>query len=157
MSFGKYFFVYGHKRWGNKVIEAKYDKSELFEKIQKYFSSPVRTIGYLEKSNITEDMVIAGETALSEMSMLNPSRIETYAVYHKLFDKKQLMKELADPDKQIRLEVWEYDPKQFANGNMADSLSVALSLIESQDERIEVLLKILLTPIMKNYRREWEK
>lgn len=128
----------------NKVIEAKYDRVELFEKIKGYFSNPVRAVGYLEKSNLTEDMVFAGETALSEKTMLNPSRVQTYAVYHKLFDKKQLIKELVHPDKQIRLEVWEYDPKQFADGDVADCLSVVLSLNDSEDERIEEAVEELL-------------
>lgn len=128
----------------NKVIEAKYENALLFEKIKKYCSSPVRTVGYLEKSNLTEDMVLAGESALSEKTMLNPSRVATYAIYRKLFDKKQLMKELVDPDKQIGLEVWEYDPKQFANNNVADSLSVVLSLADTKDERIEESIEELL-------------
>lgn len=128
----------------NKVIEAKYDRFELFEKLKPYFSSPVRITGYLEKTNLTEDMVAAGETVLAEKTMLNPSRVATYAVYHKLVDKKQLMNELVDPDKQIRLEVWEYDPKQFANGNIADSLSVVLSFKDNEDERIEESIEELL-------------
>lgn len=128
----------------NKVIEAKYEKKELFEKIKRYFLSPVRIAGYLEKSNVTEDMVFAGETALSEKTMLNPSRVLTYAIYHKSFDKKQLLTELVDPDKQIRLEVWEYDPKQFTSDSAADSLSVAISLIDSEDERIEEAIEVLL-------------
>ena len=133
----------------NKVIEAKYDKAKLFDKIKKYFSSPVRTVGYLEKSNLTEDMVFAGETALSEKTMLNPSRLLTYAVYHKLFNKKKLMAELVNPDEQIRLELWEYDPKQFAHDNVADSLSVAISLIENEDERIEEAIEELLEKELK--------
>ena len=128
----------------NKVIEAKYDRVELFEKIKKYCSTPVRIVGYFEKLNMTDDMVFAGETALSEKTMLNPGKVETYAIYHKMFDKRQLMKELVDPDKQIRLEVWEYDPKQFANDNIADSLSIALSFIENEDERIEEAIEELL-------------
>ena len=128
----------------NKVIESKYSKSELFEKARKYFSSPVRTVGYLKKTDMTEDMVIAGETALSEKTMLNSGRIETYAIYHKAFDKGQLMKELVDPDKKIRLEIWEYDPKYFTNDKLADSLSVALSFTETTDERIEEAIEELL-------------
>lgn len=128
----------------NKVIEAKNSRLELFEKLKGYFSSPVRTIGYLEKKNLTDDMVIAGESALAEKTMLNHGRVETYAVYHKLIDKKLLMDELIDPDTQVRLEIWEYDPKQFANGNTADSLSVVLSLKENEDERIEEAIGELL-------------
>lgn len=128
----------------NKVIEAKYDSFELFEKVKKYFSSPVRTVGYLEKIKLTDDMIVAGETALSEKTMLNPDRIETYAVYHKLFDKRNIMKELVEPDKQIRLEIWEYNPKQFGNEVLADSLSVVLSLMNSDDERVEEAIEEVL-------------
>lgn len=128
----------------NKVIEAKYNSFVLFEKLKRYLISPVRTAGYLEKANLADGMVIAGETALAEKSMLNPGRVETYAVYHKLFDKREIIKELVDPDKQIRIELWEYDPKQFAKGDAADSLSVALSLAGSDDERIEEAVEELL-------------
>ena len=51
-------------------------------------------------------MVLAGETALSEMSMLNPSRLRTYAVYEKDFDKTHLIDELIDPDVQVKVEIW---------------------------------------------------
>lgn len=128
----------------NKVIESNYDRWELFDKIKEYFTTPVRKIGYLEKSDLTNDMVCAGETALSKKTMLNPGKIETYAVYAKLFDKTRLMYEMVDPDKQICLELWEYDPKQFANGNVADSLSVALSLMGNADERVEEAVEELL-------------
>ncbi len=127
-----------------KVIEAKYKGLELFNKLKKYLSSPVRAFGYLEKTNLTDDMVIAGETALSEKTMLNPSRVETYAVYHNQIDKKLLTKELVDPDKQVCLELWEYNPKQFSNGHAADTLSVALSLMDNKDERIEEAIQTLL-------------
>jgi len=128
----------------NKVIEAKYDRIELFKKVKKYFSSPVCVVGYVEKTSLNENMVIAGETALSEKTMLNPSRVETYAIYRKLFNKQQLTEELVDPNKQIRLEVWEYSPKQFSIDNAADSLSVVLSLGDSEDERIEEAIEELL-------------
>lgn len=135
---------YVTKEGVNKVIEAKYPSRELFERIKGYLSTPVRTVGYLEKVNITDDMVIAGETALAEKTMLNMGRITTYAVYVKSFDKTKLMNELVDPKKQIRLELWEYDPKQFGKADMADGISVALSLLENTDERVEENVEELL-------------
>ena len=97
----------------------------------------MRKVGYLEKSDLTNDMVCAGETALSKKTMLNPGRIETYAVYAKLFDKTRLMYEMVDPDKQICLELWEYDPKQFSEDNSADDSFIVLSFGDTNDERIE--------------------
>lgn len=128
----------------NKVIESKYDKQELFEKVKDYLSTPVRKVGYIEKSNHTAGMIIAGETALAEKTMLNPSRIITYAVDEKAFDKKLLIDELIDPDKQVRVELWAYDPKQLADGDTADSLSVALSFMGNTDERIEEAVEKLV-------------
>lgn len=121
----------------NRVIESKYSKNKLYEKIKGYLSTPVRTSGYIEKTKLTEDMVIAGETALARTTMLNPRRVKTYAVYSKAFDKKLLMNELVDPENQARIEVWEYDPKKFSKDDMADALSIALSFLGNEDERIE--------------------
>lgn len=48
-----------------------------------------------------------------------------------------LTEELVEPDKQVRLELWAYDPKQFADDNNADDISVVLSFQNTNDERIE--------------------
>ena len=121
----------------NKFIESKYDRYELFEKAKVYLSTPVRRAGYIDKTQITEDMVFAGETALSEKTMLNPSRVVTYAISEKDYDKTLLTDELIDPDKQVRLELWAYSPKQFSEDNSADDISIVLSFGDTNDERIE--------------------
>ena len=91
----------------------------------------------IDKTQITEDMVFAGETALSEKTMLNPSRVVTYAISEKDYDKTLLTDELIDPDEQVRLELWAYNPKQFSEDNSADDISVVLSFTDTNDERIE--------------------
>ena len=121
----------------NKFIESKYDRYELFEKAKVYLSTPVRRAGYIDKTQITENMVFAGETAISERTMLNPSRVVTYAISEKSYDKTLMMEELIDPDKQIRLELWAYNPKQFSEDSNADDFSVILSFGDTNDERIE--------------------
>lgn len=136
------FLVY--KNGVNKVIESKYSYKELFECIQHHLLTPVRQVGYMDQSLITNHMVLAGETALSEMSMLNPSRLRTYAVYEKDFDKTQLIDELIDPDVQVKVEIWAYDPHLFTHTNIADTLSIVLSLKENKDERIEEVLEDIL-------------
>ena len=82
-------------------------------------------------------MVFAGETALSERTMLNPSRVVTYAISEKSYDKTLLIEEMIDPDKQVRLELWAYNPKQFSEDSNADDFSVILSFEDTNDERIE--------------------
>lgn len=128
----------------NKVVESDYDRPELYERLKDYLSSPVRKVGYLKKNEVTNEMVIAGETVLAEETMLNPGRTATYAIYTKVFNKELLMNELVDPDEQVRVELWEYDPRQFSDNNMADRISVALSFLENEDERIEEAVEELL-------------
>lgn len=129
------FLVY--KDGVNKVIESKYDRRELFERAKPFLLDPVRKYGYIEKSRIDENMVLASESALAKNSMLNPSKLITYAIDEQKMDINQMENELVDPNKQIRLELWGYDPKLFSYDNVADGLSVALSLREIVDERIE--------------------
>lgn len=128
----------------NKVIESKYSYKELFERIQRYLLTPVRQVGYMDQSLVTDHMILAGESALSEISMLNPSRIKIYAVYEKDFDKTQLIDELIDPDVQVKVEIWAYNPQLFTHTNIADTLSIILSLKENKDERIEEVLEDIL-------------
>ena len=131
----------------NKVIESKYSYKELFERIQHYLLTPVRHVGYMDQSLVTDHMVLSGESALSEMSMLNPSRIRTYAVNEKDFDKTQLIDELIDPDVQVKVEIWAYNPHLFTHANIADTLSIVLSLKENKDERIEKIIEDILKPL----------
>lgn len=130
-----------------KVIESDYRGRELYEKVKGYLTSPVRKTAYLSKAEITSDMVIASDFLLAEETMLNPSRLLTYAVYVRSFAKESLVNELIDPDEHIRLELWEYDPRQFSEGNTADKLSVALSFKGNEDERIEAAVEELLEGI----------
>lgn len=139
------FLVY--KDGVNKVIESKYSYKELFDRIQHYLLTPVRQVGYMDQSLVTDHMVLSGESALSEMSMLNPSRIRTYAVYEKDFNNSQLIDELIDPDVQIKVEIWAYNPQLFTHTNIADTLSIVLSLKENKDERIEKILEDILKPL----------
>ena len=48
-----------------------------------------------------------------------------------------LTDELIDPDKQIKLELWAYNPKQFSEDNSADDITIVLSFTDTNDERIE--------------------
>ena len=81
-------------------------------------------------------MVFAGETALSEKTMLNPSRVVTYAISEKDYNKILLTDDLIDPDKQVRLELWAYNPKRFSKGNSADDISIVLSFTDTSDKRM---------------------
>ena len=121
----------------SNIIESEYDRLELFEKAQAYLSSPVRTSGYISKTEVTANMVLAGESALTKKSILNAGKISTLAIYEKNFDRTRLTDELIDPAKQVKLELWKYEPAQFSRQACADALSVALSFKNTKDERIK--------------------
>lgn len=133
-----------------KVIEAKYTRKELFEKAKPFLLSPVRKWGYIDKKDVTEDMVFAGETALSKKTMLNLPKLITYAIWSKNFDQRKLTDELVDTQKQVRLELWSYNPKQFSKYNTADNLSVALSFTNINDERLEEAVEQLIKEVFEN-------
>ena len=128
----------------NKFIESKYSRYELFRKAKEYLATPVRRAGYIDKTQVTENMPFAGETALSQKTMLNSSRIITYAISEKNYDKTLLTEELIEPDKQVRLELWAYNPKLFSEDDSADDISLALSFADTADERIEEAVDELL-------------
>lgn len=51
----------------------------------------------------------------------------------------------------LNLELWAYDPKMFSHDNTADALSVALSLKDHADERIEEAVEELIEKELKDY------
>ena len=55
-----------------------------------------------------------------------------------------LTEEMIDPDKQVRLELWAYNPKEFSEDNSVDDISVVLSLGDMVDERVEEAVDELL-------------
>lgn len=135
-------FVTG-KTGVNKFIESKYDRLELFKKAKSYLATPIISTGYIDKTQVDKNMVFAGETALSKKTMLNASKLITYAISEKNYNKKDLNDELIDPNKQVKLEIWAYNPKQFSNDNSADDISVILSFKNTNDERIEEAVEYL--------------
>ena len=54
-----------------------------------------------------------------------------------------------DSEKQVKLELWAYDPKMFSRDNAADNLSVSLSFKENFDERLEEAVEELVEGELK--------
>ena len=82
----------------------------------------------------------AGESALGKRTMLNEPEIPTVAI-----DKKQLSKaSLIELDEKweteknlLHVEVWKYDPALFAEDRVVDPVSMAVSLKDCVDERVQ--------------------
>lgn len=112
----------------NKIIHFKASGKELWDLSQQYLISPVRKVFYLDAYGGSG--ILGGINALSHYTNLNPEEIQTKIV---LRDNTLRKNQLEDGD--IRIEVWKYPP--MGNGQWADKLSLALSLRDEKDERVQ--------------------
>ena len=133
------------------VVERRVEARDLFAKSKMAFSDPVSRVIYVKKTSEVTKLPKASDYALSEISMLNPPRIETYACYKKceLLVAFQQVDEpdWEDPDKICRIELWNYDPLQLVHSNMVDELSLYCSLMNSKDARVQGEIEGMLEEI----------
>ena len=102
--------IKSHKRGVSKFVTSEFHGKELFTVAEKFLISPVKKKLYIERKDLKDEFLKAGIFALSEYSMLSPSKIETYATMQFYGNSYEFM---TDIDKEIQLEVWHYDPKLF--------------------------------------------
>lgn len=125
-----------------KILIGKLTRKELFDKAQPYLINPVKKRIYVRKNISIGERCLAGLTALSEISMLNPPAVMSYAVESKV--KIEGTETLIDSDSQVEIELWKYNPRILSGEKTVDILSLVLSLKENLDERVEEALEELL-------------
>jgi len=103
----------------------------------------------MDKTEVKADFFIAGISALTKKSMLNPSEVSVYGTTT-LPKSKSVVPLLIDSEKQCAVELWRYNPTVLSGENCADALSLALSLREEKDERIQITTNEMLEKV-------WEK
>ena len=120
------------------------DKKALWELAKPYLINPISNVSYTDKLTIDYVWPIAGINALSHYSMLNPEQMQTYALTEA--EAKQLQTSGAvdfNPiDGAYRLEKWLYPP--IAKDGYVDRLSLALTLKEDDDPRVEKEVKHII-------------
>jgi hypothetical protein len=132
------------------VMQGKANHRALFESAEPYLLDPVRDIVYAPRDDNVAVLPLAGLNALSEWSMLSPPIVTTLAHYSKT-DKISGDNVLTDREKQVRVEVWKYSPTVLSDTpNIADPLSVIVSLLGEKDERVTQAIEEIL-------RRLWEE
>ena len=129
-----------------KILKGKYTGKELFKKMQPYLISPIRKVVYVRKVERINNASIAGLSALSEKSMLNPPNVESYAINGRGIQLEGTER-LMDEATQMEVELWKYDPKILGNNGLVDPLSLAMSLKTCSDERVEQALEEMLGEI----------
>lgn len=124
-------------------MKLSHDPQESINLAKPYMINPVQSKLTINKSDLHKELLYAGETALSEYSMLNPPQIPEVAVYKATIDKNALLEvdaKWSDPASIITVELWKYDPLLFSSSNKVDPVSLACSLKDIEDERVEMAI-----------------
>lgn len=124
------------------------DKQVLFEKSKPFLINPVSDAVYADDMPIEHTWPVAGINALSHYSMLNSERMQTYALTE--VEMKQVRKsdkiQLNPIEGAYRLEKWLYPPMDKTG--YVDCLSLALSLRDDHDPRVENEVKQMIAKVL---------
>lgn len=139
-----------HKDGRKIFLTTKLSKVELFNKMKPYLQSTFYTQGYILKEEITKNMVLAGESAFSQHTHLNPPKLKTYAIEKKLSNNIKLQRECYSYNEQVELQIWKYNPLLFSQKqNNIDVICLIISLLGNEDERTDKQIDKVLAQILK--------
>ncbi len=122
----------------NIIFAYNEEKNALLKQAMPYLTTPIVRKIFARKSAVLETLPDAGDSALASRSMLAyPAVAQKAVTKNKLkslvFD--EILEGELDNVEMIELQIWSYDPL-VAGLDVIDSVSLALSLVEEQDERI---------------------
>lgn len=125
---------------GRVVTYVLHEPSALWELGRNRFFNPCKKeIGI---DILPSDAVEAGDTALSSISDINPPAIPVFAVPMKGFRSRGLT-ERGKESASYRLQLWLYPPTILGDRGI-DRISLALSLRDNQDDRIQIALETVM-------------
>lgn len=116
----------------------------LWERAQPLCKSPVQREVWVRAGSLqaAQGLPLAGESALSKLSMLNPPRHEVRAVYKQQWPTMKTQHELL-PEQEVGamlIQLWNYPPLHHGPAYMVDKLSLCLSLRDEHNDRIQMAL-----------------
>lgn len=139
--------VVSEKLGNSDYIRTASDGREIYESAKPYLINPVQKRVHVRRTDVLESLPFAGLSALAKETMLNPSGTVCRAVWTRRFSELADL-EIVDPnwitDSCIELEIWKYAPEPLMKHKCVDIISLALSLKETHDERVEQALDDLL-------------
>lgn len=128
-------------------VRTKYKGLELYEKARDMLINPVQETLLIPEEELAPTAVIAGETLLGKLTMLNPPAVKEYAIYKGDIKKAELHPQEVRWSKKsgmVYLQLWKYEPELFFKKGDIDPVSLACSLSEIYDERVEGEVEDLL-------------
>lgn len=126
-----------------KYIRFGDSRRELWEKSQKYLTSPVKKVVYFDLMPQGE-FCVSGINALSHYSHLNTEPYETWAIWEKYFSIEG--GQYNEIEGAYKIEVWNYPTFMpfHPENKIVDKLSLYLSMKDDPDSRIEKEMEILM-------------
>jgi len=128
-------------------IKRNCSRKEYYEKAKTYLINPVQKVITIMRYEATFESFGAGESALSQVSELNPPRIEVCAIYkgEEVIDQLEIVDvRYEDQDDCLNVQLWKYNPSYFAREGRVDLVSLACTFKGNEDERIEMCIEKLL-------------
>ena len=130
---------------GTKRIHIEKEGKQLWKEAEPLMQNPIKSVLYADEE-VTQG-VVGGINALSHYSALNPERIHTKVIYEPKFRKSKEAGALPDLnilDGATRIEVWKYPPVIEKEDGFVDRLSLALSLRDDNDPRVEKEIELMI-------------
>lgn len=128
-------------------IKRNHPRKEYYEKAEAYLINPVQKVITIMRYEATFELLSAGETALSQVSELNPPRIEECAIYkgEEVIDQLEIVDaRYEDQGNCLNVQLWKYNPSYFAREGRVDPVSLACTFKGNEDERIGMCIEELL-------------
>ncbi len=118
------------------------DPGRLYKSAEPFLINPVIKRVVVKNDAQVNLLPLAGESALSAQSMLNPPGMQSRAVGRHMFNTMGNLT-VVNPDWDrvndcCELEVWKHDPNALCQNGMVDPVSLVLSLKDAEDERVEI-------------------
>ena len=132
-----------------KILFSENSPKELFYKVEKVLLNPVKRTVYVPYEKVKAELLESGYSALAGYSMLNPPNVQCYASERISQWNDCMAKDLQDSNSQVAVEMWRYDPRKLSKKKMVDELSLALSLREDTDERVEEAVEEMLNNLWR--------
>ena len=121
----------------------------LFETSKAELLNPVKRSVFVDKNLLGTELFVSGHSALSSLSMLCEEEVPCFAANSISKWEGSSTGRLCDAGKQARVEFWRYDPSRLSSGKEVDPLSLALSLQDDSDERVEQALEGMLDDLWR--------
>ncbi len=140
--------IKSYKEGVNRIISSDLSGEKLFKKAKPYLKNPVKRVQYIYNENLQDEFVIAGDSALSKITMINPPVLKCFASKDNSGLRKMKNEMLLDKSRQIELQIWYYKPCVYQEMGI-DPLSVATSYMDAYDERVGEAVEDMLNELWR--------